>query len=79
MTPLIVLYIVGFFRTLLFILAIYFLVRFITRLLQPDNKTRSSKKSSQPKEGETTIRFNKKGEKIVDKDEGEYVDFEEVD
>ncbi|MDA3818178.1 MAG: DUF4834 family protein [Prolixibacteraceae bacterium] len=52
---------------------------FIIRLLQPHNKTHSSKKSSETKEGETTIRFNKKGDKIVDKDEGEYVDFEEVD
>jgi predicted tellurium resistance membrane protein TerC len=79
MISLVILYIVGFFRTLLFVLAIYFLMRFIIRLLQPHNKTHSSKKSSETKEGETTIRFNKKGDKIVDKDEGEYVDFEEVD
>lgn len=79
MTPLMILYIVGFFRTLLFVLAIYFLMRFIVRLLQPDNKNKSSNESSGSKEGETTFRFNKKGEKIIDKDEGEYVDFEEVD
>jgi hypothetical protein len=54
-------------------------MRFLMRLLQPHNKTQSSKKSPETKEGETTIRFNKKGEKIIDKDEGEYVDFEEVD
>ncbi len=79
MTPLVILYIVGFFRTLLFVLAVYFLVRFIIRLLQPGNKNKSSNEPSGPKEGETTIRFNKKGEKIIDKDEGEYVDYEEVD
>jgi hypothetical protein len=79
MISLVILYIVGFFRTLLFVLAIYFLMRFLMRLLQPHNKTQSSKKSPETKEGETTIRFNKKGEKIIDKDEGEYVDFEEVD
>jgi hypothetical protein len=79
MTLLVILYIVGFFRTLLFILAIYFLVRFIIRLLQPGNKNSSQKGTSGPKEGETTIRFNNKGEKIIDDDEGEYVDYEEVD
>ncbi|MCF8361548.1 MAG: DUF4834 family protein [Prolixibacteraceae bacterium] len=79
MIALVILYIVGFFRTLLFVLAIYFLMRFIVRLLQPHNKNQSSKRSPETKEGETTIRFNKKGEKIVDKDEGEYVDYEEVD
>lgn len=79
MTILTILYIVGFFRTLLFILAVYFIVRFIVRLLMPDSRKPSNDASSNSREGETTIRFNQKGEKIIDKDEGEYVDFEEVD
>ncbi|MBN1768789.1 MAG: hypothetical protein JW842_09790 [Prolixibacteraceae bacterium] len=79
MTILTILYIVGFFRTLLFILAIYFIVRFIVRLLMPRSRKPSNDASTNTREGETTIRFNQKGEKIIDKDEGEYVDFEEVD
>ncbi len=79
MSIMIILYIVGFFRTLLFVLAVYFLVRFIIRLLMPDHSRQSKTDPKKPKEGETTIRFNKKGEKIIDKDEGEYVDYEEVD
>jgi hypothetical protein len=79
MTILTILYIVGFFRTLLFILAIYFIVRFIVRLFMPGTRNPSNDASTNNREGETTIRFNQKGEKIIDKDEGEYVDFEEVD
>lgn len=79
MTILTILYIVGFFRTLLFILAVYFIVRFVVRLLMPDSRNPSNDASSNSREGETIIRFNQKGEKIIDKDEGEYVDFEEVD
>ncbi|MDA3881564.1 MAG: DUF4834 family protein [Prolixibacteraceae bacterium] len=69
----------GFIRTLLFILFIYFVVRFIIRLLLPNNNKQTRGNTTEKPEGETTVRFNKKGEKIIDKDEGEYVDFEEVD
>ena len=71
------LFIVNFFRTFLVILAIYLIVKWVFKpansVKKEDNKNKSQN------EGETTIRYNKKGEKIIDKNKGEYVDFEEVD
>lgn len=68
------------FRVLLVFVLIYLVVRFFSRLLnQRPQNTSNFEKREMSREGETTIRFNKKGEKIVDKDKGEYVDFEEVD
>ena len=75
---LIFLYIVNLFRTLLFFVLIFLIVRWFTRLMNPKPSGNNGQQSG-PQEGETTIRYNKKGEKIIDKDKGEYVDFEEID
>lgn len=79
----IILYFVGLLRTLLVIAVIYLVVRWLTRLFiqgsQSAQRRQGSNEPQKPNEGETTIRYKPGGEKIVDKDKGEYVDFEEVD
>ena len=78
---LIFLYIVGLFRTLLFFVLIFLIIRWISRLMTPKSQgyNNPDPQKSRPEEGETTIRYTKKGEKIIDKDKGEYVDFEEIE
>lgn len=43
----------------------------------------NNQQQSQPRrkreEGEMVLRFNKKGERIKDSNDGEYIDYEEVD
>lgn len=74
----ILLYLVSFLRTLIVILVIVFIIRWLQRVMAPTSKS-SNNSQQAPREGETTIRFDNKGKKVVNKDEGEYVDFEEVD
>ncbi|MBN1926176.1 MAG: hypothetical protein JW798_10095 [Prolixibacteraceae bacterium] len=74
----VILYLVNLIRTLLVILIVFFLIRWIVKLLSPGSNSRQKDHSGSKEEG-TTIHFNKKGEKIIDKDKGEYVDFEEID
>jgi hypothetical protein len=77
--PVIILFIVGLVRTLLFVAIIFFAIRWLSRLFfQGYNQSKTSQQET-PRKGETTIRFNEKGKKIVDKNHGEYVDFEEVE
>lgn len=78
---LIFLYIVNLFRILLFFVMIFLIVRWFSRLINPNPSGNNAQNSQQSvhKEGETTIRYDKKGEKIINKDKGEYVDFEEID
>jgi predicted lipid-binding transport protein (Tim44 family) len=76
----IIVYIIGFLRTLVLIVVLVLFIRLIKRMFAPSSSNQTQQTNTPPnKEGETTIRFNKKGEKIVDKEKGEYVDFEEVD
>jgi hypothetical protein len=65
-------------RVLLFAVVIYFIIRWISKLFEPAETPKNHNRSG-ANENETTIRFNKNGKKIIDKDKGEYVDFEEVD
>jgi len=79
----------GVFRTILIILAIYFLVKMLGRLLMPimSGKNSSSRSggrtahSNQRKEGEVTVEYTdpKKGKRRSDSGEGDYIDFEELD
>ena len=75
------LYLVNLIRTLLVFALIYLLIRWLSRLMNPNaSRTQQANSNwSEDRDGETTIRYNKKGEKIINKDEGEYVDFEEVE
>lgn len=71
---------IGFFRILFFIVVIYLIIRWIRKIIEPaKNNFSQNQRGPEKPDGETTIRFNNKGEKIIDKNTGEYVDFEEVD
>jgi hypothetical protein len=89
---LVLLYLVGFIRTLLVIVIIYFGIRIITRYVLPilvnkgmknmqqkmQNQQRQNQQSSRP-EGEVTIEKNRNQGSNNAQNQGEYVDFEEVD
>ena len=87
----IILYLVGFIRTLIIIAAIYFGIKLFTRYVLPmlidkgvrnmqqkmNDQQMHSQRSSRH-EGEVTIEKNRKTNSSKP-NEGEYVDFEEVD
>lgn len=91
MDLLIILYFVGFLRTLVVIAVIYFAIRVITRYVLPllvdqglknmQQKMQDQQRNRQQHrpEGEVTIERDKQNQDNKIKDEGEYVDFEEVD
>lgn len=87
----ILLYLVNFIKTLIIILVIYFGIRLFTRYILPmlvdkgmknmQQKMYDQQKQNQQSnrnEGDVTIQ-NKKTGNSQGKDEGEYVDFEEID
>lgn len=82
--------ILGLLRTIIIILAIYFVVRILGRLFQPylnPNRGKSNagfrgKQEPNRSEGEVSVEFtsDKKDSKSGgSKKEGEYIDFEEID
>jgi membrane-anchored glycerophosphoryl diester phosphodiesterase (GDPDase) len=88
----IILYIVGFVRTLLFIAIVYFAIKLFTRYVLPlilENKVKQMQQRmheqqrkqeyKNKREGEVTIEYERKNNNIRGQGEGEYVDFEEVD
>ncbi len=93
MNLIILLYLVGFIRTLIVILAIYFIIKIFTRYILPlilENKIRQMQKNMNERnrqqnksgkhEGEVTIDYGSQQSNNNKKhNEGEYVDFEEVD
>ncbi len=91
MTLFITLYIVNFLRTLIVIAIIYFGFRFISRYIFPllidkgmknmQQKMQDQQRQQRPsrQEGEVTVEKPRSSSKNNNKDNGEYVDFEEVD
>ncbi len=93
MSLFIILYLVNFIRTIIFIVAIYFVIKLFTRFILPlilENKLRQMQKNMDERngrqnragkrEGEVTIEYDAQKNKNTSKhNEGEYVDFEEVD
>jgi hypothetical protein len=86
------LYIVGFIRTLVIIAVVYFAIRLFTRYVLPlildkkikdmQHKMREQQKQQQHpnrSEGDVTIEYEKRRNRNQNHDDGEYVDFEEVD
>ncbi|MBU8891990.1 MAG: DUF4834 family protein [Bacteroidales bacterium] len=73
-------------RFLLVVLIIYFVIRIFTRYVfrswlknaQSNFKNQESQ-NSQKKEGDVTINTKPNKGKKIDKDEGDYVDYEEID
>ncbi len=88
----IILNIVGVARTLLFIAIIYFGIRLFTRYILPlileskikdlQNKMQERQRQEEyarKREGDVTIEYGGKNSNVNKRNEGEYVDFEEVD
>jgi uncharacterized membrane protein (DUF106 family) len=86
------LYIVGFIRTVIVIAIIYFAIRLFTRYVLPvflENKIKQmqqrmeeqQRKQQRPgkREGDVTIEYDSKRNNMRNRDQGEYIDFEEVD
>lgn len=83
---------VGLFKTLFFILVIYFIGKVISRFVLPlflrsyvnkiidPAKQQQQQARKQPKknEGEVTVDYTPDSHKTFRKDEGDYVDFEEI-
>ncbi len=78
--------IVGLLRTLLIFALIYYSIKFFTWVYMvykglnksPFNATMNEKQKKK-KEGEVNIEYTPKNKKIVSKDSGDYVDFEDLD
>ncbi len=80
----IILYLTNFLRTLLFFVILYYLIRAINRYVLP--LFRASQSSRQPgngrerrPEGDVRVENNRRQGSRIPRDEGEYVDFEEID
>jgi hypothetical protein len=92
MNLLVILYLVGFVRTILIIVIIYYAIRLFARYVLPllvdkgiknmhqkmQDQQFQNQRSSR-REGEVTIETNKTTRSRNSQPEGDYVDFEEVD
>ncbi len=93
MNLIIILNLVGFIRTVIFIVVVYFIIKLFTRYILPlilENKIRQMhqnmnernqrQKQAGKHEGEVTIDYgSQKSNNSHNRNEGEYVDFEEID
>ena len=92
MDLLIILFLVGFARTLFIIVVIYYGIRIISKYVLPllvdkgiknmqkkmQDQQNQTQRSSRP-DGEVTIETDKKNTQNTKQNQGDYVDFEEVD
>ncbi len=74
----------GLFRTILVIAVIYFLIRFFRRVVgpmfnPPQKPPGNFQRDDNRREGDVTVEKKRKKKSNVKENEGEYVDFEEVD
>ncbi len=87
MTLSVILFLMGFFRTLFLVVIFYYLFRFIVKLLAPvfgfqqvnRKQQQQNRQKEQRVEGDVRVENLKTQKPHYAKDEGEYVDFEEVD
>ncbi len=85
--------IVGLIKTIFIILTIYFVVKVVGRIVIPfllggfvkkvNNQVRQQQEEAlrqkkTKKDGEVTVNYSPKKEKNFGKDDGDYVDFEEI-
>ncbi len=74
---------VGLFRTILIIIGVYYLVRLLVWMFRKPEKTENRNGQKAPnqkrKEGEVSIDYIPDKKKHIRKEDGDYVDFEEVD
>jgi len=81
----VILFLAGFFRTLFVIVVIYYLIKILTKYVLPlfinqpkQQQDYRDRRDTKP-EGEVTIEKDRYRGGRISKDEGEYVDFEEID
>ncbi len=79
------LFLVNFFRTLLIIVIIYYVVRFIGKYVLPffigqhQQQQQSHTNRTKRPDGDVRVEKNQHSGSRIPRDEGEYVDFEEID
>lgn len=85
---LVILYLTNFLRTVGLIVILYFIFKFVGRLLFPVvvkkamnnmQERQSTYKREQRREGEVTVETTQQQKSRKHFDQGEYVDFEEID
>jgi len=72
---------IGLLRTILIIIGVYYLIKFIMWLFRSPEKPAnpsSAQKTQKKAEGEVTIDYIPDNKKHINKDSGDYVDYEEV-
>lgn len=81
-----ILFLVGFLRTLFFVVVFYYLFKFLIRLLAPLFGYQAVTKSQQSRakrddrpEGDVRVDNAQHQQSHIRRDQGEYVDFEEID
>ena len=76
---------ITFLKVILIFVIIFYLIKFVFRyfiqkfLNNHNTNTKDFYNSKEKKEGEVTVEKTEQKKKIHSKDEGEYVDFEDVD
>lgn len=81
----VILFLTNFVRTLFFILIAYYVIRFINRQVLPFFKgpsnvsQRPGNSPNRRPEGDIRVEQNQQQNSRIPRDEGEYVDFEEID
>ncbi len=80
------LFLVNFLKTLIFVVLFYYLFKFLFRVLAPlfgfqkvNRQGGQQQRSSQRTEGEVRVENAQRRKSKFGKDDGEYVEFEEVD
>ena len=71
----------AFIRILLIFALFYLIIRFISRLLFPPRSgegRNSFNRQENDREGDVTVEKGSRGNKRIPKDEGDYIDYEEV-
>ena len=82
----VILYLMGLLRTLFFVVLFYYLFRFLIRLLAPLFGYQQVKKQSAQRnrreerpDGDVRVEHSPQNQSHIRRDEGEYVDFEEIE
>ena len=82
----VILFLIGFLRTLFFVVVFYYLLKFLVRIMAPLFGYQAMKKNQQDKkqrhernEGDVRVDNAQYQQPHIRKDQGEYVDFEEID
>ncbi len=75
--------VMGFIRIILIFALLYLVVRLLSRVLFPPRKSNfhdrdMRDRGSKKKEGDVTVEDKQPRNKKIDKDDGDYIDYEEV-